>query len=104
MARFVSTIRFTDQGIRQIKDTRKRADALKSAAEKMGARVEGTYWTLGPFDGVLIFDAPDDETATALMLSVASAGNIQTQTARAFDSEEMQGILSKQSTPTNSDD
>ena len=97
MARFISTIRFTEQGIKQIKDTRKRAGALKTAAEKMGASVQDIYWTLGPCDGTVIFDAPDDETATAFMLSVASARNIQTQTARAFDSEEMEGILSKMS-------
>ena len=55
------------------------------------------YWTLGAFDGVILFDAPDDETATALMLSVSSLGNVQTRTVRGFDAREMDGILSKMS-------
>ena len=95
MATFISTIRFTEQGIQNIKDTRKRADAFKSAAKKMGVKVKDTYWTFGRFDGMVIFYAPDDETATALMLSLGSLGNVQTQTARAFGAQEMEGILSK---------
>ena len=95
MATFISTIRFTDQGIKNIGDTAKRAQALKAAGKKMGVKVKDIYWTLGQFDGAIVFDAPDDETATALMLSVASLGNVQTQTSRAFDAEEMDGILSK---------
>jgi uncharacterized protein with GYD domain len=95
MATFISTIRFTAQGIQNVGDTTKRASALKSAAKKMGAKIVDTYWTLGPFDGVIIFEAPDDETATALMLNLASLGNIQTQTARAFDAQEMDAILAK---------
>ena len=95
MATFLSTIRFTEQGIRNIAETRRRADALKAAARKMGAKVRDIYWTLGAFDGAILFDAPDDETATALMLSLGSLGNIQTQTARAFNAKEMEGILSK---------
>jgi uncharacterized protein with GYD domain len=95
MATFVSTIKFTEQGIANIKDTTKRANAFKAAAKKLEVKVRDIYWTLGPFDGVLIFDAPDDETATALMLDLCSLGNVQTQTARAFKAAEIGAILAK---------
>jgi uncharacterized protein with GYD domain len=93
MATFISTIKFTTQGIQGIRDTTKRAAALKTAAKKMGVKVINAYWTLGSFDGVLIFDAPDDETATALMLHIGTQGNVQTTTTRAFDAAEMDKVL-----------
>ena len=92
---FISTIKFTEKGLQKIKETGKRANAVKAAAKKLGAKVNEIYWTLGAFDGAIIFDAPDDETATALMLSLSSLGNVQTRTARAFGAKEMDGILSK---------
>ena len=97
MAMFISTITFTKRGIRGIKSTCKRAEAVKAAAKKMGVKVDEIYWTLGPSDGVLIFDAPDEETATALMLQVSSLGNVHTQTARAYKAAEMEKILKKMS-------
>jgi uncharacterized protein with GYD domain len=59
----------------------------------MGIKVSGIYWTLGAFDGVIVFEAPDEATATAAMLHLSSLGSIRTQTARAFDAAEMQQIL-----------
>ena len=82
MATFVSTVQFTDQGMKDIKSTCKRAAAFKTAAAGMGVEIHNIFWTLGPFDGVVVFEAPDDETATALMLQLGSFGNVQTQTAR----------------------
>jgi uncharacterized protein with GYD domain len=93
MATFIATIKFTQQGIANIQDTCKRAAAFKTVAKKMGGKVTDAYWTFGPFDGVLIFEAPDDETATALMVHLGSLGHVQTQTARAFTSAEMEKIL-----------
>jgi uncharacterized protein with GYD domain len=98
MATFITTIKFTQQGLQNIRKSPKRAAALKSAAKKMGVEVTNIYWTLGSFDGVLIFDAPNDETATAAMLYLSSQGNVHTTTARAFGSTEMEkvlGLLSK---------
>jgi uncharacterized protein with GYD domain len=95
MATFISTIKFTEQGIQDIQETCKRANAVKAAAKKMKVKMQGIYWTLGKFDGLLVFDAPDEETATALMLQVASLGNIRTQTARAYKAAEMEAILAK---------
>jgi len=95
MATFISTIKFTEQGIQNINDTCTRANAFKSAAKKMGVKVQDVYWTLGPCDGLRVFHAPDEETATALMLHLGSAGNVHTQTARAYKAAEMEGILAK---------
>ena len=94
MATFISTIKFTDQGIKAIGETTKRAASLKAAAKKMGVKVTSIYWTLGAYDGLLSFEAPDDETATALMLHLGSLGNLQTTTTRAFNAAEMDKVLS----------
>src|SRR5436190_5655681 len=93
MATFITTVKFTEQGVKSIRDTTKRAASFKSAAKKLGIKVVNVYWTLGAFDGLLIYEAPDDETATALMLGLASLGNVQTTTARAFGAAEMDKVL-----------
>jgi uncharacterized protein with GYD domain len=95
MATFISTMRFTQQGVQNINDTGKRANAFKAAAKKMKIKVKDIYWTLGAFDGAIIFDAPDDETATAAMLHIGSLGSVQTTTVRAFNAAEMGEILTK---------
>ena len=95
MATYISTLRFTEQGLKGISESPKRANAFKAAAKKLGVKVTAEYWTLGPFDGVVIFDAPDEETATSLMLQLSSLGNVQTRTARAFNADEMGKILEK---------
>jgi len=95
MATFITTIKFTEQGVKAIGETTKRADAFKVLAKKTGVKVNQIYWTLGAFDGAIVFDAADDETATAALLHLAALGNIQTTTARAFDTVEMGKILSK---------
>jgi uncharacterized protein with GYD domain len=97
MATFVTTIKFSEQGIANVKETCKRANAFKTAAKKMGVKVQDVFWTLGRFDGLLIFDAPDEETATATMLQLASLGNVRTQTSRAYRAAEMESILAKMS-------
>ena len=95
MASYISTVRFTEQGIQNIKETCKRANAFKTAAKKLGVKVQDIYWTLGKFDGVIVFDAPDDETATAAMLQLSALGNVHTRTARAFKASEMDAVLAK---------
>jgi uncharacterized protein with GYD domain len=95
MATFISKIKFTEQGIHEIDGTTKRAAAVKASAKKMGVKVTDIYWTLGDQDGILIFEAPDDETATAMMLHVGASGKVHTATARAFTAAEMDKILAK---------
>jgi uncharacterized protein with GYD domain len=93
MATFITSLHFTEQGIKAVRDTCNRAAAFKTAAKKLGIKVTGQYWTLGTFDGVIVFEAPDDATATAAMLHLSSQGNLRTQTARALDAAEMQKVL-----------
>ena len=93
MATFITTLHFTEQGIKAVRDTCERAAAFKATAKKMGVKVSGIYWTLGAFDGVIVCEAPDEESATTALLHLGSLGNLRTQTARAFDAAEMQKIL-----------
>jgi uncharacterized protein with GYD domain len=86
-------MQFTEQGIKAVRDTCKRAAAFKASAEKLGVKVTGLYWTLGAFDGVIVCEAPNEETATAALLHLGSLGNLRTQTGRAYDAAEMQKIL-----------
>jgi uncharacterized protein with GYD domain len=84
-----------DQGIRNVKETIGRAEAFKEMAKKSGVAVKDLYWTLGSYDVVAVCEAPDDESATALSLSVCSRGNVRSETLRAFSFEEMKRILAK---------
>ena len=95
MAKYVSLLQFTDQGIRNVKDSIKRAAAATAEAEKMGAKVTDAFWTMGTYDVGLLLDAPDDETVSAFSLKLGSLGNVKSQTMRAFGREEMEGILAK---------
>lgn len=95
MATFISNIKFTQQGIKGIDETTKRAASLKAFAKKMGVKISDVFWTLGDHDGVLIFETADDETATSFLLHIGSLGNVHTTTVRAFTAAEMDKILAK---------
>jgi uncharacterized protein with GYD domain len=95
MPNFVMLANFTDQGVRTANETTKRYEAFKEMAQKSGVTTKDIYWTLGHFDLVAICEAPDDETMTAAVFSLASRGNIRTQTLRAFSRGEMDEIINK---------
>jgi len=95
MATFVVLASFTDQGIKSVKESVSRAEAFKEMARKAGASVKDIYWTLGHHDIVCVCEAPDDETATAMALSLASRGNVKSETMRAFTPAEMSKITAK---------
>ena len=95
MATFITLGNFTDQGIRNIKDSPQRGQAFKDAAEKAGVTVKDIYWTVGSYDIVTIVDAPDAETATALLLGIGSLGNVRTQTLQGFSAEQINGIIAE---------
>jgi uncharacterized protein with GYD domain len=92
MARYVLLINWTDQGIRNAKDTISRANAARQAFQAGGAQVIDIYWTVGPYDIVAIFEAPDEETATRMVLALGMQGSIRTTTMRAFGEQEMARI------------
>jgi uncharacterized protein with GYD domain len=95
MPTYVTLFKFTDQGIRNVKDTIKRVEAGKQAAAQTGATLKDIYWLQGQYDMVTIGEAPDETTAMALALNTAKAGNVTTQTMRAFTAAEMETILAK---------
>ena len=95
MATFITTIKFTQQGIKDIDHSTKRATIFKTEAKKLGVKVKEIYWTLGDHDGLLILDAPDDATATAAILHLGAMGNVHTSTCRAFTVAEMEKLVSK---------
>ncbi len=95
MAAYIVLINFTDQGIRNVKQIPERRKAGIAAAEKLGIKVKDAYWTVGAYDAVVVADAPNEEAMTTWALSVASKGNIRTQTMRAFSADEMNKILAK---------
>lgn len=95
MARYIILLNFTDQGIRNVKETVERAKAFKAVADTLGAHIKDFYWTQGPHDVVAVMEVPDEETCMSLLLTLGSLGNVRSQTLRAFSAEEMGRILEK---------
>ena len=95
MPTYVTLASFTEQGVRNAKDTLKRAEACKEMAKKHGVTVTDIYWTQGRYDIVTITEASDDISATALSLSIGALGNIRTETLRAFSASDMETIIGK---------
>jgi uncharacterized protein with GYD domain len=95
MATYIVLANFTDQGIRNVKDSPKRADAYKAMAKKLGVTVREIYWTLGHYDLVIVLDAPDAASVTAVGLATASLGNVRTETLTAFSAEEFGRVIGK---------
>jgi len=93
MSAYISLINWTDQGVRNVKDTVKRGKAVEQAIVAAGGNKIGVWWTIGQYDAVLIFEAPDDETASRLLLSIGMQGNVRTMTMRCFSEEEMARIV-----------
>jgi uncharacterized protein with GYD domain len=97
MPRYVTLINWTEQGIAGFKDTVDRYEAAQQQFEGLGVQFVDVYWTLGEHDIVSVIEAPDDESVTAALLSLGSAGNVRTKTMRAFSRDEMRGVIDKAS-------
>jgi uncharacterized protein with GYD domain len=95
MATYISLVQFTDKGIQAAKQTRERVADWSAKVQSRGVSIKQMYWTLGHYDQVCIFEAPDDETAASVLLAADMLGNIRTQTMRAFTAKEMESILGK---------
>jgi uncharacterized protein with GYD domain len=95
MPTYISLINWTDQGIRDVKESPQRFDAFKKVLEDAGGKVIGFYLTMGRYDLVLITEGTSDEAAASLVLSTASRGAIRTETMKAFTEEQYRGIISK---------
>ncbi|MEX2128570.1 MAG: GYD domain-containing protein [Xanthobacteraceae bacterium] len=95
MPTYIVLTHFTEQGIRNIKETTKRADAIGDMAKKVGGSLKDAYWAIGRYDSVAILEAPNDEAMVTLALNIGKLGNVRTETLRVFTKAEMDGILSK---------
>jgi uncharacterized protein with GYD domain len=95
MATYIVLGSLTDQGVRAVKDTTKRAEDIRGIGKKVGVTVKDVYWTLGQYDVVFIVEAPDEAAVTAFSLSVDALGNVRYQPLRAFSADEMGKILGR---------
>jgi len=93
MATYIILLRFTQQGIKNIKESPDRVDAAKQTFRAMGAEVKEFYSVMGKYDTVLVVEAPDDETIAKLTLAIGSLGNVRTETLRAFTKDEYRKII-----------
>lgn len=98
MPHYIILFNFTEQGLKNIKDLQKRAQAFKSAVEKAGGKFVSDsflYLTLGRYDTVAIIEAPNDETILPVILSTASLGNVRCETLKAFTIDEAAKIIER---------
>jgi len=95
MTTYIALLNFTPQGLQNVHESTHRATTFKAAAKKAGIKVRELYWTMGAFDGVIVFDAQTDEAATGMMLSLAALGNVRPQTLRTFDAAQFAAIAAK---------
>ena len=93
MPTYIWLVNWTDQGIRNLKETTKRAKSFQEMAEKMKVKVREILWTMGRYDLVLVIDAPNDETISRLALGLGMGGNVKTETLKTFSAQEMDQIL-----------
>jgi len=93
MPTYIGLVKLTDQGIRNVKETTKRAKSFREMAELAGLKVREILWTMGRYDLVLVIDAPNDETMSRLALGLGMLGNAKTETLKAFSAQEMDQIL-----------
>lgn len=95
MITYIGLLSFTDAGIKDIKQTTKRAAAAKEAAKKMGVNMRDIYWTMGDCDLVCVLEAEDESALTAFNLAVAMQGNVRSRSLRAYSAAEMDKVLAK---------
>ena len=95
MVTYVVLANFTDQGIRNVKESPKRADAFKQMAKTFGVTVKDLFWTQGRYDVVTIVEAPDESSAVSLSLSLGALGNVRTESLRAYSAAEMTTVVGK---------
>ena len=95
MMTYIVLATFTDQGVKNAKDSPKRAEAFRQMAKTFGVTVKDIFWTQGRYDVVTVVESPDEFSATALNLSLGALGNIRTESLRAFSSADMMKIVAK---------
>jgi uncharacterized protein with GYD domain len=95
MPSYITLMNWTDQGVKSFRESVDRADAAEVALSPAGITFKDIYWTVGAYDLVVTFEAPDEETLAAGLLALSAQGNLRTTTLRAFTAEEMKGVIAK---------
>lgn len=93
MATFISLLSFTDQGVRNVKQTTERASVFRQWAQKSGVTVKNIFWTMGAYDAVVVMEADRAEAIMSLLTGLGSLGNVRTETLRGFTEQEMVSVL-----------
>jgi uncharacterized protein with GYD domain len=93
MGKYIALVSFTEEGIKKVRDTAKRAKKFAQAVRKKGIAIKQTYWTTGRFDLIHVFEASSEEDAAAFSFALGSCGNVRTETYRVYDIGEMTKIL-----------
>jgi len=93
MPLYVGLLNWTEQGVKAVKDTVKRAQSFRTSAEKAGCKVREVLWTMGPYDAIALFEAPDDITASRTTIGQGMQGYVHTLTMRAFTADEMKKVV-----------
>ena len=95
MVRYLALVEFTEKGLRDVAQSPQRAADFRASVEALGGKVESLYWAVGQFDGCIVFEAPDEETAAGLLLSLGRQGNVRTRSMRLFDEAEFVSVVGK---------
>lgn len=93
MTRYLTLINFTDQGIRDVKQTIERANSFRSDVQAAGGSVLSQYWAVGEADGCVVFEVPDEQTAARLLVGLSQKGNVRTKTLRVYNAHEFAQVL-----------
>jgi len=93
MPNYITLLRWTQQGVANVKDSPKRLDAGREAFKKLGVEIKDTYLTMGRYDLVCVIEGPNDETVARALLSLGSQGNVQTETLKAWTEDEFRKIV-----------
>jgi uncharacterized protein with GYD domain len=95
MNTYITLMKLTDQGAKDLKEAPKRVEDALKVFEKMGGKLIGFYATLGEYDYIGIGESQSDESATAFNLALSSLGNVRTTTIRAFTTKEFANLVNK---------
>ena len=95
MPTYVSLCKWTEEGVKNARDTTRRAEAAKAAVRKLGGKLTTILWTQGNYDLIAIMDFPDEESAMAFLLTLGGQGNVRTETLRAYSAQDMERIFAK---------
>ncbi len=95
MFRYLTLITFTDKGATSVNESTVRAGSFGKAVQDAGGKLISQYWALGEVDGCVVFEAPDEETATGLLIGLAKDGNVRTRTTRVYNQSEFEAVVAK---------